>query len=58
MRGADDNYRCEVQMALPVTAFETVLQFNVNPPRTLCKKRKECGTPNLNCKDKSKSLRG
>ena len=48
----------EVQMALPVPAFETILQGKVKPPRTLCKHRKECGTLNFNCKDQSKSLRG
>jgi hypothetical protein len=52
--------RDEVQMALPVTAFETVLQGKLNPMRTLCKRRKECGTPNykFKCKGQSKSLRG
>jgi hypothetical protein len=33
----------EVQMALPVAAFEAILQGESNP-RTLCPRRKECGT--------------
>jgi hypothetical protein len=47
-------------MALPVTTLEAILilQGELNPTRTLCKKRKECGTLNFNCKDQTKSLRG
>jgi hypothetical protein len=50
----------EMQMALPVTTLEAILilQGELNPTRTLCKKRKECGTLNFNCKHQSKSLRG
>jgi hypothetical protein len=50
----------EMQMALPVTTLEAILilQGELNPTRTLCKKRKECGTLNFNCKDQTKSLRG
>ena len=49
-----------MQMALPVPTFKTILQGKLNPTRTLCKHRKECGTPNfkINFEDQSKSLRG
>lgn len=41
--------RNEVQMAMPVAAFERILQRDTVKPRTLCKRRKECGTRKFQC---------
>jgi hypothetical protein len=41
--------RYEVQMAMPVTAFERVLQWDTVKLRTLCRIRKECGTRKFQC---------
>jgi hypothetical protein len=46
--------RDEVQMALPVPAFETVLQGTIKPRAPFAEKRKECGTPNFSSKAMAK----
>jgi hypothetical protein len=46
----------EMQMALPITALEPVLQEQDPKARTLCRRRKGCGTPNCSFHCRSKGI--